>query len=242
MFETSAIDNFTSLPPFDSTIPTSLHASTISPTYSNIMDQPITSLFPSQSTEGPKSVPNDNTEEDDIIITFANIKFHQEEENIPDHMLMFAKQFKILNRTLKSLLQRQADVGIFHSGSEIEFNVMLKSQELCLKSLMEQIFSKTKKCLKQQSDLCVHEEDVNLKIEEIRSEMVKEVVNLDHNYSTLNMKVDIVPVAFTKVVKLRNSLSTKFEAKSTSNSLSFAKLEKLLGDLKDLLLKLGYSQ
>ena len=55
--ETTLIDTSTSLPPFHTPTSTSLPDSTISPTYNNILNQPITSLFPSQSTEGEKSIP-----------------------------------------------------------------------------------------------------------------------------------------------------------------------------------------
>lgn len=53
-FETNVMDISTSFPRFISPSPTSLPASNISSTFSNIMDQPITSLFPSQSSDGPK--------------------------------------------------------------------------------------------------------------------------------------------------------------------------------------------
>ncbi|CAI9290567.1 unnamed protein product [Lactuca saligna] len=184
------MDTSTLLPPFVSPISTSLPASTISPTFSNIMNQPITSLFPSQSTEGSKSIPDDNTKDDDVMVSFPDIQFDPEEENIPDYMLMS--------------------------------DVMLKAQELRLKALMEQ-------------------EDVNLKLEEICFQMPKEVVNRDHSYSTLNTIVDIVVAVVTKVVEFHDSPHTKIVAKSEFDSKSFAKLEELVGSLKELFLKLGSS-
>lgn len=48
-FKTSTIDTSTSLPPFVSINPTATH----SPTFDNIINQPITSLFSSQSTDPP---------------------------------------------------------------------------------------------------------------------------------------------------------------------------------------------
>lgn len=91
------------------------------------------------------------------MVSFADIQFDPEEENIPDHMLMSDKQFKILNRKLNSLLPLQADVGCQNSVVGIEVDVMLKAQELRLRALMEQIDSKTEKLLKQQSDSFVHD-------------------------------------------------------------------------------------
>ncbi|CAI9280965.1 unnamed protein product [Lactuca saligna] len=229
-FETTTLDTSPSLPPFVSTIPTSLPTSTISSTFSNIMVQPITSLFSSQSTDGPKSTSDVGQDDDDYMVSFLDIQFDHEEENIPDHKLMFGKVFKILNQNLNSLLQLQDDVGNRNSVYGIEVDFMLKAQEIHLKALMEQFDMKNEKCMKQQPDSFVHEvkdlriiakdrhvlfvkavkqvqEDVNLNIEEIPSEMDKEVVNLDRNYSTLIMKVDIVAaVAITNVVELHNSL------------------------------------
>ncbi|CAI9287889.1 unnamed protein product [Lactuca saligna] len=205
------------------------------------MDQPITFLFPSQFTEGPTFIPDDKIEDDDVIVSFVDIQFDPEEENIPDHVLMSSKQFKLLNRKINSLLQLQADAGNRNSVFGIEVDVMLKAQQLRLKALMEQIDTKTKKCLKHQSDSFVHLENVSLKIEELRSEMTKEVVKLDNNYSHLNNEVDIVATIVTKVFEFHNSLPTKIDTKSEFDSKRFAKLEKLLGSLKELLLKLGSS-
>ncbi|CAI9259821.1 unnamed protein product [Lactuca saligna] len=107
--ETTLIDTSTSLPPLRTQIPTLLHASTVPPTYNTIMNQPITSIFPSQSTEGDKSIPDDSQDDDDFMVSFADIQFDPEEENIPDHILMSRNRFTILNHKLSYLLQIQAD-------------------------------------------------------------------------------------------------------------------------------------
>ncbi|CAI9279740.1 unnamed protein product [Lactuca saligna] len=59
-FETSTIDTSTTLPPFVST-PIDTH----SPTFDNILDQPITSLFSSQSTKPPVTHEETQTPTDD---------------------------------------------------------------------------------------------------------------------------------------------------------------------------------
>lgn len=64
-FETSFIDTSTLLPPFQSPVSTSLPQSTISPIFHNILNQPITSLLPSQSTDDPTSIPDTTTEDND---------------------------------------------------------------------------------------------------------------------------------------------------------------------------------
>ncbi|CAI9263337.1 unnamed protein product [Lactuca saligna] len=102
-FDTSTIDTTISLPPFHNSIPLTLPQFTQSPTFENIINQPITSLFPSQSTKGSRIVQEDETTEDgEFMGTFKDIEFDPEEENIRDHMLMLGKQFKILNRKLNS--------------------------------------------------------------------------------------------------------------------------------------------
>ena len=83
------------------------------------MHQPITSLFLSQSTEEPRTVVDDETDDGVFVGSFADIEFNPEEENIPNNMLISRKQFKILNRKLNSLLQLQAD-----AGGNIQFPVL----------------------------------------------------------------------------------------------------------------------
>lgn len=61
--------------------------------------------------------------------SFANIEFDPIEEDIPDHMTMYGKKFKILNQKINSLIQLQDDGGGKNSVSGIEMEVMLKVQE-----------------------------------------------------------------------------------------------------------------
>lgn len=77
--DTLTIDTITSIPPFHTPISPTLPQSTTSPTFHNILNQPITSLIQSQSMEGPKSVTEDDTTEgDDDMVSFANIQFDPE--------------------------------------------------------------------------------------------------------------------------------------------------------------------
>ncbi|CAI9290536.1 unnamed protein product [Lactuca saligna] len=71
--------------------------------------------------------------------------------------------------------------------------------------------------------------------------MAKEVVNLDHNYSALNTKVDIVATGVTKVVEFHNSLLIKIDTKLEFDYKRFSKFEELVGSLKELISKLGSS-
>ena len=52
-------------------------------------------------------------------------------------MLMFGKQFKMLNRKLNSLLQLQADARSRYHVFVIDVDVLLKAQEHRLKTILE---------------------------------------------------------------------------------------------------------
>ncbi|CAI9296860.1 unnamed protein product [Lactuca saligna] len=113
-FETSTIDTTITLPPFVTT-PLDTH----SPTSENIINQPVTSLFSSQSTDPPINTTeaHHSSDDDENIFggTFGDIQFDPKEEEIPDNLILTGKQFKILNQKLNSLLQIQADRGRKHS-------------------------------------------------------------------------------------------------------------------------------
>lgn len=71
--ESSILDTSTSLPPLFSPIPSSLFVSTISPTYSTIMQEQATTLFSSQSTEAERIVQDDDPNDDDIMVSFIDL-------------------------------------------------------------------------------------------------------------------------------------------------------------------------
>ncbi|CAI9284237.1 unnamed protein product [Lactuca saligna] len=148
-FDTSTIDSSTSLTPFFST-PIVPH----SPTFDNILNQPINSLFSSQSTDPLVTNKQDKTPTDDeenvFNGTFADIQFDLEEEEVPDNMLLTGKQFKILNRKLNSLLQIQADGGGKNSASSLEVDKLLKRQENCLYDAIQDAERNNEKRVKNQ--------------------------------------------------------------------------------------------
>ncbi|CAI9284535.1 unnamed protein product [Lactuca saligna] len=97
---TSTIDTSSAPPPPTSTIiPTSVPA--ISPMFQGVMNETISSLFSSQSKEPKAQI---NEEEDDIMVRFVELGFNLEEENVDDNAIMSAKQFKILNSKLISIV------------------------------------------------------------------------------------------------------------------------------------------
>lgn len=148
--------------------------------------------------------------------------------------------------------------------SGIEVHVMLKAQELRLQNKLDQMdkcnelqekarsdsFNGDLKVLKAVAQEChvlfVQEvktvcANVNLNIEELCNDMAKEVADLTHNYSSLHTKVDINVDAVTKVIEWYISLAPKIKKKAEVDVQSFKKLDKLLGDLKDLVSKSGSS-
>ncbi|CAI9280545.1 unnamed protein product [Lactuca saligna] len=84
-------------------------------------------------------------------------------------------------------------------------------------------------------------EDVNLKLEELRVDMAKEVDAISHDFSTLHTKVDIIAAVMTNVVKWYQSLLPKVNKIAELNTQSFSKVEDSLINHKDLVLKIGSS-
>ncbi|CAI9290319.1 unnamed protein product [Lactuca saligna] len=142
---------------------------------------------------------------------------------------------------------------------------MLKAQELRLRTTMDQTEKKYNElCVKAQSASFNHEikelkavakerhiffvqdvkkvrEDVNLKIEELHSDVAKEVATLDQNYSSLHTKVDIIADVVTNVVKWYNTLLAKFDSKADSDAQEVAQLKEILNTLKESVSNLGSS-
>ncbi|CAI9290625.1 unnamed protein product [Lactuca saligna] len=195
LFVTSTISTSTNLPPF---VTTSLD--TNSPTFDNILNQPITSLFCSQSTEPLVTHEEAHTSSDDdknvFGATFGDIQFDTEKEDILDNIILTGKQFKILNWKLNYLLKIQADGGGKHSVSNLEVDLMLKQQVGRLCDAIYDVYRNNEKRVKNQlstfsldlrelkdvanechilfiQDLKKVREDVNLKIQELRDDMSK---------------------------------------------------------------------
>ena len=81
----------------------------------------------------------DEPDDDDFMVSFAEIQFDPKEDNIYDNMLMSGKQFMIVNHKLNSFLQIQAYTGARNFVTGVEVDIMLNSQENWLKLCMEKI-------------------------------------------------------------------------------------------------------
>lgn len=55
------------------------------------MHEPITTLFSSQSTEPNIFVHDEEPNDDEIMLSFADLQLDLEEDNVPDNILMFGK-------------------------------------------------------------------------------------------------------------------------------------------------------
>ncbi|CAI9300099.1 unnamed protein product [Lactuca saligna] len=83
-------------------------------------------------------------------------------------------------------------------------------------------------------------ENLNLKIEELGEDMAKEISALDNNYSSLHKKVDIIADTITKVLEWYNSLLSNVEKMAEDEVKSFGNIDKVLTELKGLVLKSGF--
>ncbi|CAI9282846.1 unnamed protein product [Lactuca saligna] len=191
--------------------------------------------------EGPKSVNDDEIDNGGFVGSFAYIEFDPIEEDIPDHMLMYGKKFKILNRKINSLLHLQADGCGKHSVSGIESNELrVKAQSKTFNSAFRDLkdIAKARHVLHVQYVKTVRE-NVNFKIHELRDDMANELSVLNHNHSTLHMKLDIIVDSITKAIEWYNSLVPKFDKKVELDATSFGDMAKLIAELKELLPKSG---
>ncbi|CAI9298402.1 unnamed protein product [Lactuca saligna] len=137
-------DSFISLPSHITPI-APITSTTESPTSANIISQPFTTLFPSQSTDPPTttspikdSFMDTENESEGFGGTFENLEFDDDEADFLDHMLMMMKQFKILNTKLNSIIQSQADLGGAQDPGHI---VRIEEVDIAISSLAETDFA-----------------------------------------------------------------------------------------------------
>ncbi|CAI9259707.1 unnamed protein product [Lactuca saligna] len=133
----------------------------------------------------------------------------QEEGDIPDHMLMYGKQFKILNKKLNSILQSHADARGFETsckGTPCSF--VQDAKMIC--------------------------ENVNHKLEELKVDVSKELHEMDNKYSSLLENVDIIVDVVTTFVKTHQSFDDKFDEKAIVDVTNFGKVTSLLEESKDI--------
>ncbi|CAI9292929.1 unnamed protein product [Lactuca saligna] len=115
----------TSPPPTSVTPPSS--TTTFSPTFVGVIQEPIATLFSSQSTEPEKTITEAEADDDDVMVSFVELQFNLDEDDILDDLIMSGKQFKILNSKMNSILHFLADTGDKNSTCGVEVEYLLKS-------------------------------------------------------------------------------------------------------------------
>ncbi|KAL7601073.1 hypothetical protein Lser_V15G24877 [Lactuca serriola] len=242
--------------PIASTIQTSLPITTLSTTssiFDHALQNPFTTLFPSQSPENPppsQQMSDPEVEGGAFGGILDDIPFDSDEEDIPDHMLMTGKQFKILNQKLKAIIQSQADSGRMSLISAMEVDVMIKGAE---KRIMEKVYQTDKNnelrvkapgnnftsavqdlkaATKERHILFVQDvkkvrEDVNFKIQELKSELAKDLQDVHTRQEDLQKQ--IVEIS-SQLHKLNNIPVVEDQKAATMEK--FDHLIKLVTELK----------
>ncbi|KAL7612549.1 hypothetical protein Lser_V15G06652 [Lactuca serriola] len=210
--------------------------STTSSIFDHALQNPFTTLFPSQSPENPQSsqpISDNEAEGGAFGGILEDIHFDSEEEDIPDHMLMTGKQFKILNQKLNAIIQSQADSGRMSSISVMEVDVMIKGAE---KRIMEKVDQSEKnnelRIQAQGSNFSSAVKDLKAVAKERHVLFVQDVkkVREDVNFKLQELKSEIIVEVSSKVQKfadVRNSEATTEETKE-----KLAQLFKLVSELK----------
>ncbi|CAI9281121.1 unnamed protein product [Lactuca saligna] len=230
------------LPVIISTVPTSSSSN-----FTQILNQPFTTLFSSQSTDPPKSneppkpLEDSKTEDTGFGGTFEALEFEDEEENFPDHMLISMKQFKILNKNLNSIIQSQVDMGVAILCQEwrlMKNELRIKSQSSTFNGEVQEF----RRLAKERHVMFVQDvkkvrEDVNFKLQELREDMEKEIEVVQRDYASLNQQVDVIVEVLATFVKLYEAESPQLSQLSTTESTSFVKINNHFKELKALISK-----
>lgn len=65
--------------------------------------------------------------DDEIMVSFVDLQFDHEEDNVLDNLIMSGEQFKILNSKINYLLQIKADIGGRNFVTDIKMEYFLKA-------------------------------------------------------------------------------------------------------------------
>ncbi|CAI9274778.1 unnamed protein product [Lactuca saligna] len=112
---------------------------TVSSTFTRVIQETITPRFSSQSTEYEKTIQEDEIDDENVVVSFAKLQFNSDDEDITCDLIKSAKQFKILNSKMNSILQFVVYTRSKHSVSGVKVEYLLKAQESRLKTLIENV-------------------------------------------------------------------------------------------------------
>lgn len=94
------------------------------------MQELITTLFSSQSTKSKKTIQEEETDDENVMVSFAELQFNHDNEDIHDDLIILGKKFKILNSKINSILQFLADNGSKHLVSGVGVDIFWKLKSL----------------------------------------------------------------------------------------------------------------
>ncbi|KAL7609165.1 hypothetical protein Lser_V15G10960 [Lactuca serriola] len=243
-------------PTIQTSLPISLHVTTLSNTssiFEHALQNPFTTLFPSQSPENPQpSQQLSDTEVEGGAFggVLDDIPFDSDEEDIPDHMLMTGKQFKILNQKLETIIQTQADSGKMSSISAMEVDIMIKGAEKRIMGKIDKLDKNNELRLKSQGsnftsavqdlkaatkerhilfvqDVKKVREDVNFKIQELKSELANHLQDVHTKQADVQKQI----VEISSQLQKLNDIPV-LEAHKAATTEKFDQLIKLVTELK----------
>ncbi|CAI9279239.1 unnamed protein product [Lactuca saligna] len=171
--------------------------------------------------DSPKTVNDDETDDGGFVGSFADIEFDLTKENIPDHMLISGIEVDVMLKAHEHHLQESLDR--IQKNNELRVKAQSENLNGDLRALKDVV--KERYVLYVQ-DVKTIREDVNLKLQELRQDMAKEISILTHNYSTIHMKVDIIADVVTKAIEWYNSFTPKFEKKVEVDATNFGDMAK----------------
>lgn len=183
-----------------------------------------------------------------MTVSFIEIQFNPEEEDIHDDLIISGKQYKILNSKMNSLFQFMGNTIGKNCVTRVEVDYLLKAQESRLRTLNGEVDKNHEERLVTHSSSFNHEitklrdvakarheiimenmtetkESLLLKVTKFQTSMSKEVKKLEDNYNFLHEKVDVVAGATTRLVELDKDYSKDLKARFEKYGNVFGKAE-----------------
>ncbi|CAH1413460.1 unnamed protein product [Lactuca virosa] len=81
-------------------------------------------------------------DDENFMVSFVELQFNLEENDIPDELIMSSKHFMILNSKINYLLQITGDTGGRNYVTGVEMDYLLKDQQSQLWNLIEGVEQK----------------------------------------------------------------------------------------------------
>ncbi|CAI9265949.1 unnamed protein product [Lactuca saligna] len=210
-----------------------------SPTFENVIKNPFTSLFSSQSTDPPTTtspikesifIETENESKGFGDLGGGNFVSCLEVDGLLK-LLEGKITLKVSGMLKDSECRLYEKVDLCDQYNELRVNSQNSTFEGDLKALQMAKKERHVLFIQDVKKVC---EDVNLKIQELHQYMDKEIACVRTDYASLNQKVDIIFDAVTKFAKLYESWSPQLSQLSTTKNKNFMEVITLLKELKEL--------